>query len=272
MSLIIKESAANNEPIELFTFARGADAWYFTSHNVDVTRAGIVYRASLASRQGFKQSEESEDIMTVVRVATRHPLGQELMFNGLNNPQGPLFLSISLTDEGDTDTWNVFFGEATNLSKNEAFVELTVNPSQNSMRRPMLRVVGGIQCNHVLYDSGCGVNMLDYEQDTVITQADGTRVIVISVWPFDSVPTILRGGSLAAGFITIGDNKWFIERNVLGTLVLMTPMGSQYVGMDAKTYKGCSRLYSICQSRFNNTENFGGFPKWPITSPFDNAD
>lgn len=272
MSLLVTEAAANNKPIELFTFARGADAWYFTSHDVDVTRNGIDYRASLASREAFKQSEESEDIITSVRIATRHPLGQLLMFQGLSNPQGPLFLSIAITDEADTEQWNVFFGEATDLSKGDAFVELTVKPSQNSLRRPMLRVVGGPQCNHVLYDTGCGANMLDFEATVDIITADGSRVIVVNPGPADSIFVTLRGGSYAAGFLQIGKDKWFIDRNVLDTFVLMTPMSSSYAGMSAKIYLGCSHLYGICQSKFNNARNFGGFPKWPVTSPFDNAD
>lgn len=272
MSLIVTESATNNKPIELFTFARGADAWYFTSHDVDVTRNGISYRASLAARDGFRQSEESDDIITNVRVATRHPLGQLLMFSGLNDPEGPLYLTIALTDEADTEHWNVFFGEATDLSKFESHVELTVKPSQNSLKRPMLRVTGGPQCNHVLFDTGCGVNMLDYEVAVTIDQADGSNIIVISPAPGDSFITTARGGSYAAGFIQIDKNKWFIERNAAGTLKLMTPMSSSYQGMSAKAYPGCSRLYGICQAKFDNARNFGGFPKWPVTSPFENAD
>lgn len=273
MSLLLAESAANSKPIELFTLARGADAWYFTSHDVDVVRSGVTYRASLASRDAFKQSEESDDIITSVRIAARHPLGEELLFYGLNNAYGPLYFSLSLTDEVETtEMWNVFFGQATDLAKHEAYAELTVKPSQNSLKRPMLRIVGGVQCNHVLYDSGCGVNMLDYEETVTITDASGGRIISVDPAPADSLPIVLRGGSYAGGFLQFGEQKWFIERNVLGGFVLMSAMSSSMVGEEVKIYKGCSRLYEICQSRFNNTRNFGGFPKWPIANPFDNAD
>lgn len=271
MTFLLNESAAISEPIELFVFARGSDAWYFTSHTVDVTRDGIVYRASLASRDAFKQSEESAQSTTVVNIARRHPLATLLLKNGLNDGNGTIYLQLALTTEGDTDKWPVWIGEVTDLVRHDTHAELHVASAQNLMKRPMLRVVGGTQCNHALYDTGCGMKMDDYRTDTIVT-AVGGRVIQLDAVTGDSIPVMLRGGSFAGGLLIFNKRKWFIERNILFDFTLMTPMDATMVGETVSIYKGCSRSYDVCLNRFNNTRNFGGFPKWPVTSPFDNAD
>lgn len=46
------------------------------------------------------------------------------------------------------------------------------------------------------------------------------------------------------------------------TLHLKTPFAIQ-VGDTFKIYAGCSKLKSICISKFNNIANFGGFPTIP---------
>jgi uncharacterized phage protein (TIGR02218 family) len=274
MSFLPNEIAANqfaSEPIELFTVARGNEAWYFTSHDVDVVRDGITYRASLAGRERFKQSEESTQSTTTLNIARRHPLGAELLLRGLNNANGTLYLRIALTTEGDEEYWPAWIGEVTDLIRHDSHAQVEVASMQNLMRRPMLRVVGGTQCNHALYDTGCGVNMEDYRLDTDISLVAGRQITVTDTIT-DSVQIMLRGGSYAGGVLVVGKQRWFIERNVSSSLILMTPMPDDMLGETVAIYKGCSRTYDICQSRFDNTRNFGGFAKWPVTSPFSDAE
>ena len=271
MSFLFNETQANqltSEPIELFTIARGSEAWYCTSHDVDVVRDGIVYRASLMGRERFKQSEESAQSTTTINIARRHPLGAELLSRGLRDSNGTLYLRIALTTDGDAEYWPVWIGEVTDLVRHDTHAQLEVASMQNLMRRPLLRVVGGTQCNHALYDTGCGVNMEDYRMDTDITSTSN-RVIQVAGPIVDTPGVVLRGGSYAGGILVFGKQRWFIERNVLNTLILMTPMADDMLGETVAIYKGCSRSYDICKNRFNNVRNFGGFAKWPVTSPFD---
>ena len=270
MTFIINETSPVSDPIELFIFARGSDAWYFTSHDVDVVRDGITYRASLAGRESFKQSEESTQQTLVVNIARRHPLAADVLKNGLNSSNGTIYLQLALTAEGETDKWPVWMGEVTDLVRHDTHAELHIASLQNLMRRPMLRVVGGTQCNHALYDTGCTVKMADYKTVCAITAVVGRAVIVDAVVG-DSVPTLLAGGSYAGGILEYGKQKWFIERNAQENLILMTPVPDTLLGATVNIYKGCSRHYDVCKNRFNNTINFGGFPKWPISSPFENA-
>lgn len=270
MTYLAVETSAWSTPIELFTFAREGSAWYMTSHDQDVVRNGITYRAALLARESFKQSEESEQIVTTIRLSGRTALGQELLFYGLNNRTGPMYVRLALTMITDTEVWPVFMGEVSDLLRTETHAELTVQSVQKLLQRPLLRVIGGAQCNHALYDTGCTVNMEDYKSLTTVQAVNG-RSITVAPLASESVYDALHGGSYAGGIVQYNHQKWFVEWNLATSFHLMEPMDVNMIGVQVAVYKGCTRLYDVCKNRFNNVRNFGGFNRWPLSSAFDDA-
>lgn len=273
MSFTSAEYATATEPIELLAFARDNEAWYHTLSDQDITRNGVTYRAGLIEREPFKQSDESAQMSTTIRVGAETPLGALMLAEGLRPVEGVMYVRIMLTHLNDTETITPFVGEVTQLKRYATHVEFTVEGLQSLFKRKLLRVVGGTQCNHALYDSSCGVNPEDFKILATVVAINGR--IVAAGSSSDPLNTLQTTNYYAGGVLVFGRERYFIESNDnIGNLTIMEiPINGAMIGQpDGVTlYAGCDRTYSTCQSRFNNTRNFGGFPKFPVTNPLENA-
>jgi len=52
-------------------------------------------------------------------------------------------------------------------------------------------------------------------------------------------------------------------------LTLTRPVPEFAVGSQIRLYPGCDHTKGTCNTKFNNLDNFGGFPWIPIRNPFD---
>jgi hypothetical protein len=254
------ESTRRNAPIECYAFARDDQAWYYTTHDVDVTRNGETYRAALMERDAFRQSEEGEQISVTLRIANETPLAEEIRAVGLPSTRGVMMMRLIATHAGSSDIIVPFLGRVTGYQMLATNVSLTVESEQALFKQKILRVIGGVQCNHDLYGPGCGVNMEDHRYECTITAADGSRTVTISFGAADGV--------LAGGILWVGRDRYFIEQNEGSVLTLLTRAPASLVGESAAVFEGCDRSYPCCRDRFDNTRRFGGFPKFPINNPF----
>jgi hypothetical protein len=159
------ESTRRNAPIECYAFARDDQAWYYTTHDVDVTRNGETYRAALMERDAFRQSEEGEQISVTLRIANETPLAEEIRAVGLPSTRGVMMMRLIATHAGSSDIIVPFLGRVTGYQMLATNVSLTVESEQALFKQKILRVIGGVQCNHDLYGPGCGVNMEDHRYD-----------------------------------------------------------------------------------------------------------
>ena len=112
-----------------------------------------------------------------------------------------------------------------------------------------------------LEDDGCVVT------DVTDTGLDDRRIFEVSNGMFDTdfcndgKLVWLAGGNNAGILCEVRD--WLLgDPDSKVTLHLKTPFAIQ-VGDTFKIYAGCSKLKSVCTSKFNNLANFGGFPTVP---------
>jgi uncharacterized phage protein (TIGR02218 family) len=138
--------------------------------------------------------------------------------------------------------------------------QITVNSDLVLLDLPMPRNVYSPACQHVLYDSGCGL----------VKSAFGTNGTVGS----GSTNSVINWSGASAnynqGTITFssGANSG-ISANVKSTvagisLTLSYPLFSAPAAGDAFTvYWGCDHSQTTCTNKFNNLANFRGFPYIP---------
>jgi uncharacterized phage protein (TIGR02218 family) len=271
MSFTPAENAVVSEPIELLLFARDEEYWAYAIHDADVTRNGVLYRAAVITRSPFEASDELNLYSTKVQISTDTPLGALLQQNGLSGVRGDFYMRLMLTHANDTETWSPFFGVASEIVAHGTYVELTVDSVQKWMKRNLLRVSGGVQCSHVLYDSGCGVNMDDFVITVTVAASAGRNTQVGATAGNDPDNTLQTIDYYAGGMLVYGTERYFIEHNDnAGNLRMGDVVPSYIVGQtDVKLYAGCDRSYRTCKDRFDNVRNFGGFPHFPVVNPFE---
>ena len=115
-------------------------------------------------------------------------------------------------------------------------------------------------CNHVLYDSGCGL----------VKNAFGAAGTVGSGATALTVPWSASAATYAQGTITFtGGANTGTTANIKGAtasaLTLSYPLPNVPAAGDGFTaYQGCDHTLATCRAKFNNAANFRGFPFVPV--------
>jgi hypothetical protein len=171
---------------------------------------------------------------------------------------------------------------------------LTVGPPLPLLRAGCPRRLFQPQCNHVLFDAGCGLNRADWQIAATVYSASGNSV---------TLANFSRPGGLPAGFGAV--SGWFdggeLQRGSDGTrfhvasstaldsnsrLTVTLANGPETdaftPGESVTLVPGCNGFEETCKAyhatnnpkgRFDNWLNFGGFPFMPWENPaFDPPD
>lgn len=135
------------------------------------------------------------------------------------------------------------------------------------LRRKALPAVMQRPCRHALYHGGCGLAIGDFE--TAATATDWTSPVLMVTEASGQADGYYDGG-----IVTFGSRRQMIRRHVGTSLTLLAPLvgvadeitanGSAAVDIAP----GCDLTIATCNSKFSNSENFGGFDRM-TDSPFD---
>jgi len=114
-------------------------------------------------------------------------------------------------------------------------------------------------CTRALYDAGCGVNQAGYAQPVTVGSGSTTQNIVTnlsqgSAWASLGL-LVFTAGALAGK--TFGIRSDDGAGNLQPTTPLPIPPSS---GDTLTVYPGCDKQQSTCHTKFNNLQNFEGFP------------
>ncbi len=136
---------------------------------------------------------------------------------------------------------------------------MTVNSDLTLLDLNMPRNLYMPACNHVLFDSGCGVVKNTYSANGTVGSGVTNAVI-----PWSSASSAYAQGTIT---FTSGINAGVsatIKSATSSALTLAYPLQTVPAAGDAFTAsQGCDHTMSSCQSKFNNLANFRGFPFVP---------
>ena len=115
-------------------------------------------------------------------------------------------------------------------------------------------------CNHVLYDSGCGLVKNAY--GAAGTVSSGATAVMV---PWASSSTAFAQGTIT---FTSGANTGVtanIKSATAAALTLSYPLPNVPAAGDGFTaYQGCDHTLATCKAKFANSANFRGFPFVPV--------
>ncbi len=150
---------------------------------------------------------------------------------------------------------------------NELEVTLELKSPMGRCVRPSPHTIIQAGCNNNLYDSFCGLNKADYiVSSSVIT---GSRTTLTSAlaqadYYFDLGQIEFTSGRNAGAFRTVGKHL-----NLDGRLTWNVPLRFSVEPGDRFTVvPGCSKSWSVCNTKFSNTAKFRGFPNIPTAETY----
>ncbi len=258
-------SLASGQPIRLYEFQRGLIRFRYTNADRAIEFQTQTFDPVAIRDNGIGQGgEPNEEILVITGP---HDLAVARLFRGVP-PADEVAIIVRDTHFGETEAPIRFIGGIEGVNwPTESQCEIRCQSLGASMLRPGLRLGWERGCPHSLYDHNCNVNRDLFETTATIQSMDG---LTISSGAFDAFANDYFPGGYVEWSIGLGETD---RRGIIAqadeTLTLLGGTQGLEVGMEVTAYPGCPRTAAICNSRFNNLPNYGGFPHIPGKSPFD---
>jgi uncharacterized phage protein (TIGR02218 family) len=260
-------SLQDGAPIELYEFRRDTLRWRYTSGADDVTLDAVTWAAELINRSAIETTSSADKASIKINVARDNAVAD--LFR-ITPPSDIITVYVYRYHASDVDeeTRVLWIGRVLNCEWRGSEAVLTCEPFTTSMNRVGLRRLYQRNCPHTLYGSMCGVTRATYEVAGTIDSISTNTV------------SISEADVLADGYFNGGGIEWVNDDNVTerrlitdhtgAVLTLTLAIADMPVGASVTIFPGCTKTTSICLSKFNNLNNYGGFP-FIGSNPFDKS-
>lgn len=252
----------DSEIFELYKITRNGRSWYYNSSDVDITYSGNNYISKPIVRDSVKYELQTSKAQFSVKV----PIDLNFLRDYIASPPTTVTeIEILQGHFGSAEVRQLYLARLVSVSFDVQSASLTLESIYTSIKRPCLNLKYQKNCAYDLYGRGCGVNKDDFKLETSVTVVSATQL---------SNPSL---AGFADGYFTGGLAVWdnygvitnrFIMSHAGDTIVIELP----FVGLDSsatlKLYPGCDRTLATCDSKFQNSDNYGGQPFMPTLNPF----
>ena len=254
-----------------FSLSDGSFARY-TDADADIVLSGNLFSSvgPVITRTGIRTVIGAEvDTMSITMSAqTQHLLNGIAWFNAIRS--GALDYArvkverLFMPTWGDTSLGTVmlFSGMVGEIQIGRTSAQLTVNSDLNLLNVQMPKNLFQASCLNSLFDSSCTVVKSAHSVSGTVNSGSGVNSILCSLSfasDFYDMGTITFTTGVNAGITRS------IRSSTSGDLELRFPLLVPCAIGDAfHVYPGCDKLYTTCDAKFSNVDNFRGFPFVPV--------
>lgn len=258
----IESSLDQGNPVELYEFVQGTKRTLYSSNANGITKEGIFYQPMPISRDRIKQSSDVfKDSLKL-----DFPRGDQFANQYIGfAPEDVTTVTIFRGHENDPLKQFIVYwkGRVVGAKASGNKINVECESVFTSIKRPGLRARFEYGCRHTLYLPGCFVSKEAHKANGYVIGI--TRGVDIQVLAASAKPD----GYYTGGMITTQDGtaRW-ITHHVGQILTISRPIHGLSQGASLDLYPGCDHLKETCRIKFNNLDNFGGFPYIPTKNPF----
>lgn len=264
-------SVQSGAPVELYHFTQGVAEWLYTSAatdyadetDYDSNTSSRVYQAIPITRSSIGATEEAARNALTLTVPRNISLAE--LFR-VAVPSEVIHVTVRRVHRGDTsDPIVVWVGRVLGCAFEGASAKISCEPISVAQRRTGLSRLFTVGCPWALYGAGCGLDKAAYATATTVLSASG---LVLTVADVES------GFNYAGGFVEWENADGITERRAIeshtGTaLTLMQQFPGVAASDPVTVYPGCDHTLATCDTQFDNSANYGGFPWMPAKNPYD---
>lgn len=268
MSFDDLESSINSgSPTELYAFSYGVTKFLYTTNEVAVNYNSEVYEPLSIRRSNISLTTERGKNDITVTVPRDCDVASVF---SVAPPTDSMSLAVFRTHRdliaGAVPIW---IGRVVNAKWNEdQTAELLCESFYTSMARVGLRRGYGRQCAHALFDEQCKVLREDHY---FMSTSSGVSRLQMTVAGADAFADGHFDGGMVQWQSTASNviEKRMISKHV-GTTITVTHHIIN-IGTDVTLLPGCAHNTADCKAKFDNLNNYGGFPYLTETNPFGGA-
>jgi len=259
------QSVSGGAPFEVFKFTGQLREYLYTSNSEEVTFGGDIYLPIPITRTATEVTSVLDSITTVdISVPYNSDLARDFCFRKTQQSLSVEVWKLHRGSTYDTESKREWGGRAVGFAVEG---NLGIIKTQSSVQARLSKKTKApfyqTTCNHVLYDERCKLDRADFAVNATVVSFLGSTITVDD----DGYPN----GDLVVGEATNTrtSEKRLIVSNVSNVISVAYPFIDLVVGDTLELTLGCPLSYTVCQSRFNNVVNFGGFKFIPTTNPFE---
>lgn len=260
----LENSIDNGKPYYLYEFKRGETFWrYAATENEIVVPSVGTFTPSSVMHGSVNQTGDIERISLDIVIPLSDPLAIAQRSPNISKVTTVTIYRghYGLAAGTEQVVWK---GRVVSYSIEGVSFALICENIQTTLRRAGLRAKFQRTCRHVLYSTGCTLNLNDFLTATTVTSVSGTTVVVAPLAGKTDVAEYYTGGILS-----FNGELNFISRHSGTTLTMLNPVTGLVNGSAVSIAAGCNLARSTCETKFNNLNNFGGFPYLPDRNPFN---
>lgn len=269
----IETSPHDGEPFNLYEIANGTAAWRFNTTELEVDHNGDTYTPAQITHTAPVETQELGKSSIKVSIPRDNPVAQ--MYNA-HPPTAVTWVTVYEKHQTDSEVLVSWLGRVTDSELIDGHTcELRCEPITTSIRRMGLRRFYQRQCPHLLYGTSCKVNDALYRVARNITGVSGLSLAIAG----DALPVNRFAGGMVTWDSVVGPQYRFITSNSANQLEVNMPILAPTdpfgrglaVGDVVRFFPGCAHTLTDCIDKFNNLDNYGGFPFTPLNTPFSGS-
>ena len=259
-----EDSVEGARPIELFTFTIDTTVYRYTSAEDTVTYSAQDYLSRLIDRTApTLSSSESGRQQMEITIPASDPVASRYV--GIV-PADRVDVQIIRFHRGDSPNGIIVWDGRIVSAKFEeqgAMARLFSISSESALARqiPGRKYQG--MCNHVLYDSLCQIVKASNKYTGNVSDVSADTITV------DGLLASEGAGWAKGGTIEHGNDKRLVVDQSGDVLMLQLPFRETPLGQSVDVYAGCAHTIAVCESKFSNAINYGGFPYVPTKNPLN---
>lgn len=259
-----EQSTYGAEPIEAFHFEQGANDWKWTSADRVIALPAGEFQPIPIKRTELEFSDEDTGETMELTVPRDNEVAA--LFVGAL-PSSPVKVTAYRAHRGDEPLALSWFNGSVRRVRfdDNSQAILVCKSTMADLDRTYPLVPVQAPCSQVLYSAdGCKANPTTSRDLVTVTTVNGTTVVSAAFGA--RADQWYRGGRLET---LDGSERRFIADHVGDTITLISIMPGLGSGSQVWAVWGCNHLESDCVSKFDNLDNFLGFPRIPGRNPFE---
>jgi uncharacterized phage protein (TIGR02218 family) len=264
-----ERSQSGSQPIELYEFTYQGNHLRYTSADRDITISGVTYTHEPINRSNV---QEGGDIAKQdCQLNCRSDFDVSELFNPYppDDVIGLVIKRVQLSALSPDQEAVLWIGRVLSASWPQGQSQLTCQSTYTALKTAGLRRIYSRNCPHVLYGAMCKANILAFQQAMTLDNQVGN---VLNAANLSSHPD----GWWAGGKVSWEAAPGLVLRrgikNHVGTHIEVTyPFPNIPAGAAITVAPGCDHTFPTCDSKFANTDNYGGFPFMTQKNPFGQA-
>lgn len=259
-----ENSVHDGSPVECYKFTGSFRIYRYTSADQAQTVNGEAYEPIAGKRGTIRSGTQADDTLAL---EVEMPFNTDVVQDYAYAESPPsLLLEVFRVHRGGNfavDWILLWKGKVSAFNVNGRVAKVRV-PSifARALQGDLPSAYYQAPCNHVLYDSRCGVSRA---ANTTVTTVTDVAPLAFNVLNDGGVNSALAAGEAINN--RTGERR-LILGNLAGTVSINYPFVDMKVGDEVQLTKGCDHSFTTCKAKFANGARFGGHPYIPADNPF----